>query len=73
MEGIKYVKLMEIGEVVIEIQGVENGDLVVPIYNTLACCTPFLATDTWPCVLIDINMHTQLLLGYSLLQAQIFT
>ena len=73
MEGIKYVKLMEIGQVVIEIRGVENSDLVVPVNNTLACCMSFLATDTRPCVLIDVNMHTQQLSGYSLLQAQIFT
>ena len=29
MEGIKYVNLIEIDPVVIEIQGVENGDLIV--------------------------------------------
>ena len=29
MEGIKYVNLIEIDSVVIEIRGVENGDLVV--------------------------------------------
>ena len=46
MEGIKYVNLMEISPVVIEIRGVENGELVVPVNNTLVCCTSFLATDT---------------------------
>ena len=39
MEGIKYVNLIEIGPVVIEIRGVENG-------------MAFLAADTQPCVLI---------------------
>ena len=31
MEGITYVNLIEIGPVVIEIRGVENSDLVVPV------------------------------------------
>ena len=52
MEGIKYVILIEIGPVVIEIQGVENGELAVPVNNTLVCHTAFLAADTRPCVLI---------------------
>ena len=43
MEGIrKCVNLIEISPAVIEIQGVENGDLVVPVNNTLVCCTSFL-------------------------------
>ena len=46
MEGIKYGNLIEIGAVVIEIQGVEYGDLVVPVDNTLVCHTSFLAADT---------------------------
>ena len=29
MEGIKYMNLVEIGPAVIEIQGVENGELAV--------------------------------------------
>ena len=37
--------------VVIEICGVENGDLAVPVNNTLVCCMSFLAADTRPCVL----------------------
>ena len=66
MEGIKYVYLIEIGEVVMEMQGVENGDLMVPVNYTLVCCTSFLAADTRPCVLIPMiisiwldvfNMH----------------
>ena len=52
MEGIIYINLIEIGSVVIEIRGVENGELAVPVNNTLVCHTAFLATDTRPCVLI---------------------
>ena len=57
MEGIKYVNLIEIGPVVIEIQGVENGELAVPVNNTLASHTAFLAADTRPCVLIIILLY----------------
>ena len=46
MKGIKYVNLVEIGPVVIEIPGVENGDLVVLVNNTLMWHTSFLAADT---------------------------
>ena len=46
MEGIKYVNLIEIGPVVIEIQGVENSKLAVPVNNILVHHTAFLATDT---------------------------
>ena len=53
MEGIKYVNLIDIGLVVIEIRGVENGELVVPVNITLVCHTAFLAADTRPCVLIS--------------------
>ena len=52
MEGIKYVNLIEIGSVVIEIRGVENGELVIPVNNTLVHHTALLATDTRPCVLM---------------------
>ena len=52
MEGIKYVNLIEIGSVVIEIRGAENGELAVPVNNTLVSHTAFLAADTRPCVLI---------------------
>ena len=37
---------------VIEIRGVENGELAVPGNNTLVRHTAFLATDTRPYVLI---------------------
>ena len=47
-----YINLIEIGPVVIEIRGVENGDLVVPVNNTLVCHMAFLAANTRPCVLI---------------------
>ena len=53
MESIKYVNLIEIGSVVIEIRGAENGELAVPVNNTLVSHTAFLATDTRPCVLIN--------------------
>ena len=52
MEGIKYVNLLEISLVVIEIQGVENGKLMVPVNNTLVSHRAFLAANTQPCVLI---------------------
>ena len=42
MEGIKYVNLIEIGPVVIEIPGAENGELVVPVNNTLCESHSFL-------------------------------
>ena len=54
MEGIKYVNLIEIGPVVIEIQGAENGELAVPVNNTLVRHMAFLAADTQPCVLTHL-------------------
>ena len=56
IKGINYVNLIEISPVVIEIRGVENGDLAVSINNTLVCHTSFLATDTQLCVLIDTQL-----------------
>ena len=47
------MNLIEIGPVVIEIRGAENGELVVPVNNTLVSHTAFLAADTRPCVLIS--------------------
>ena len=35
MEGIKYVNLIEIGPVFIEIRGVENGELAASVNNIL--------------------------------------
>ena len=52
MEGIKYVNVTEIGPVVIEIRGAENGELAVPVNNTLVHHTAFLAANTRSCVLI---------------------
>ena len=46
VEGIKYVNLIEIGPVVIEIRGVKNGELAVPMNNTLVRHMAFLAADT---------------------------
>ena len=53
MEGIKYMKLIEISPVVIEIRGAENGKLAVPVNDTLVRHTAFLAADTQLCVLIQ--------------------
>ena len=62
MEGIKYVNLIEIGPVVIEIRGAENGELAVPVNNTLVSHTAFLAADTRPCVLNNtLVSHTAFL------------
>ena len=52
MEGVKYVNLIEIGPVVIEIRGVENGKFAVPVNNTLVRHTAFLAAHTRSCALI---------------------
>ena len=52
MEDIKCENLIEIGPEVIEIWGVENGDLAVPVNNTLVCHVSSLAADTRPCILI---------------------
>ena len=52
MEGIKYVNLIDISSMVIEIRGIENGKLVVLVNNTLVLHTAFLAADTQPCALI---------------------
>ena len=46
MEGIKYVNVIEISPVVIEIRGVENGELAVLATNTLVCHMAFLTADT---------------------------
>ena len=56
MEGIKYANLIELGLVGIEIQGVENGELAVPVNNTLVSHTAFLVADTRPCVLINYKL-----------------
>ena len=48
------MSLIEIGPVVIEIRGVENGELAVPVNSTLVRHTAFLAADTQPCVLMVI-------------------
>ena len=52
MESIQYVNLIEINPVVVEILGVENDELAVPINNTLVCHMAFLVADTRLCVLI---------------------
>ena len=55
MEGVKYENLIDISAVVIEIRGIENGNLAVTVNNTLVHYTAFLATDTQPCVLMVIQ------------------
>ena len=55
MYGKKYVNLVEIGAVVLEIQKAEFGNFMVPVNNTLVCLTSsfvFLAADTLLCVLM---------------------
>ena len=58
MEGIKQINLIEVGLVVMEIRGVENGELAVSVNNTLVHHTAFLAADTPPCVLITLYLIT---------------
>ena len=43
MEGIKFVNLIGIGPVVIEIRGVENGELGVPVNNITHLCVTRLS------------------------------
>ena len=50
------MNLIEISPVVIEIRGVKNGELAVPVNNALVHHTAFLAADTRPCVLIMIEV-----------------
>ena len=52
---IKDINLVQIDPVVLEIYGVENGNLEVPESNTLVCCTCFLAADTQLCDLIGVT------------------
>ena len=60
MKGIKCVLLVQIGPIVIEIWGVENGDLAVPVNNAVVCCASFVAADTQPCVLIHVLKNERL-------------
>ena len=53
MKVIQSENFIEIGPVIIEIQGVENGELAVPVNKTLVHHTAFLAADTRTCVLIN--------------------
>ena len=50
IKGIKYVNLIEISPVVIEIWGGENTDLAVAVNNTLVLC-------------LDIGKHALLVAG----------
>ena len=63
MQGRKYVNLVEIGIVVLEIQKAEFGNFTVPVNNTLVCLTSsfvFLAADTLLCVLMMVNQGVRL-------------
>ena len=42
-------------------RGVENGELAVPVINTLVCHMAFLAADTQRCVLINLSEHKKML------------
>ena len=52
MDAIQYVNLIEICPLGIEIWGVKNGELAVPVNNTLMRHMAFLVADTQLCVLI---------------------
>ena len=54
MKGIKYVNLIKIHHIAMEMREVENGDLVVPVNNTLMCHTSF----SWPLTCIDHQIST---------------
>ena len=57
MEGIKYMNLIEMDPVVIEIKGVKNGELMVSVNNTSVRHKAFLAADTRLCVLMCCTMY----------------
>ena len=52
IQSIKYVNLLKIGLIILEIQGAEISDFMLPVNNLLVYPTSILATDTQPCVLI---------------------
>ena len=47
MKGIKYINLIEIGVVVIEIQGVENDELAVPVNKLVTITRNGTEWNTW--------------------------
>ena len=51
------MNLIEIGPVVKEILEDENGELAVPVYNTLVRHTAFLAVGRRLCVLMNSILH----------------
>ena len=55
------LNLTEIGQVIIEIQGVEYSKLAVSVNNTIVCHTVFLAADIRPCVLMKVQAHSRFL------------
>ena len=63
MESINYTNLIEISSVVIEIWGIENGDLAVLVNNTLMYQ---LAADTHLCILICLATSFPYMLALSI-------
>ena len=61
------MNLIEISPVVIEIRGAENGELAVPVNNTLVSHMAFLVADTRPCVLIYIYIYIYMYISLSML------
>ena len=60
MQGRKYINLVEIGLVVLEICKAEFSNFTVPVNNTLVCHVysfVFLATETLLCVLIMSDLQ----------------
>ena len=61
MEGIKYVNLIEVGSVVIEIQGVVNSKLAVPV-NVSVCMYlsgyECMHVYTYVCIYVTVSAKT---------------
>ena len=46
MDGIKLINLVQTNPVVTKMQGIESGNLMVPVNNALVCGMSFLVADT---------------------------
>ena len=60
MQGRKYINLVEMYLVVLEIQKAEFGNFALPVNNTLVCHTSifvFLAADTLVLLSVLIYIH----------------
>ena len=55
---------------IIEIREAENGELAVPVNNTLVSQTAFLAADTRLCVLILITAHVHMYILEDIVEEQ---